>query len=618
MAGKPAISRNTDAQLSHQERVNLELFRAIEMLGRKLERAEGERERFGRRLIQIESSATVDEKTGKLYLPVVAGGDQLPQVIERAPKWHGAATLMSSALALLAIGIVLFREPVMQQQLTSQQLAALDALSHSRFARMDAGRWQPLDAETARDTAVNDIDIRRFTATDDPAAVPNETASAPRPYTGEETAVAAAETSPAIATELAAIEPAAGEAAVEAAPAVVARPPVAKPVLVKTRIAEAKPAAKKTDEEKPLQRPVNDYAPIPLIQEQAASAAVAAVETSAAEPAAKPVVKFAEKTAPVSVPVAAPVKTAAKAATQTAVLGVQADTALPGKLAALEKRAFEGAPEAQHDLATIYAAGKLVAQDYKRAVFWFSQAADRGVANAHYNLGVMFQQGLGVRQDVNKSLGWYEKAAELGHPEAMYNLGIAYIEGIGTKRNISRGVTFFKQAANAGVAQAAYNLGVMYESNFIGPIDLAKASEWYQVAAGEGHVEAKQAIARIKAGFVESFDGETTAAGGAAINDSGLKMAREIEPAAGNSEGFGEGDESPLDEQGRANPPGFGDSLVRKIQEALITRGELPPSTTTGYMTQQTEDAIRAWQKSLGWEVDGKPSNELLEKIGKK
>ena len=57
---------------------------------------------------------------------------------------------------------------------------------------------------------------------------------------------------------------------------------------------------------------------------------------------------------------------------------------------------------------------------------------------------------------------------------------------------------------------------------------------------------------------------------------------------------------------------------MRKIQEALITRGELPPSTTTGYMTGPTEDAIRAWQKSLGWEVDGKPSTELLEKLSKK
>ena len=55
---------------------------------------------------------------------------------------------------------------------------------------------------------------------------------------------------------------------------------------------------------------------------------------------------------------------------------------MPAKLAQLEKRAFQGIPEAQHDMATLYASGKLVAQNYPRAIHWFTKSADGGVANA--------------------------------------------------------------------------------------------------------------------------------------------------------------------------------------------------------------------------------------------
>lgn len=612
MASKPGIARRPEttkvspqvsAPVSAQERVNLEMFRAIEMLGRKLEKVEDARERMARRLIQIESSAAVDEKTGKLYLPVVAGNSLPATISAPAPKWQGAATLMSSALALLAIGLVLFREPA-GPQFSPAQMAALDTLAQTHFAALDNRRWKPLDAETARDTQVADIDISRFTTrAEEPAAVQEQPApvASPAPVTAHaETQMASAEERVPTVEELNAIEPAAG--APEAAEAVVAaaKPaPAVKPA-VKAAPVEKKPAVQRTIEQlaavkskqdgKPLQRPQDDYAPIPL-----------AAETPKASADDDSVEAMFDKHLATSAPSAAP----------PMVTGVEPDVSLPRKLASLENRAFAGIAEAQHDLATIYAAGRVVPQDYGRAAFWFSRAAEKGVSNADYNLGVMFQQGLGVRKDLVKALSWYEKAAQLGHPEAMYNLGIAYIEGIGAPRNIARGVLFFKQAANAGVAQAAYNLGVLYESSFVGPVDLAKAAEWYRVAATEGHAEAKLAVARLKSGGTLA---------------SAARQENDIEPAA-SPEGEGQGDETPADEnvrikQAEGKPDGFGirsqgfgDNLVRDLQEALITRGELPPGITTGYMTVQTEDAIRAWQKSLGWEADGKPSRELLEKI---
>ena len=54
---------------------------------------------------------------------------------------------------------------------------------------------------------------------------------------------------------------------------------------------------------------------------------------------------------------------------------------------------------------------------------------------------------------------------------------------------------------------------------------------------------------------------------------------------------------------------------MKRIQEALLQRGEIPHTTVPGEMNVQTEAAIRSWQKSLGWNDDGLPSRELLEKI---
>src|ERR1700722_4419669 len=101
----------TNATLDGQARVNAEIFTAVEILGRKLERVEAERDRLARRLALIESAATVDEKTGKLYLPVVMSEDAAPVKEYVTPKWMIPVSLMSSAIALFSLGMVMFHEP---------------------------------------------------------------------------------------------------------------------------------------------------------------------------------------------------------------------------------------------------------------------------------------------------------------------------------------------------------------------------------------------------------------------------------------------------------------------------------------------------------------------------
>lgn len=547
---------DTSPSVTPQERVNLEMMKAIEMIGRRLERTENQRDQLAERLALIESSATIDEKTGKLYLPVVMEpGTPVPG--SSAPGWAVGISLMSSVLAVFALGLSLYREPA-EPSLTPRQLAALNALAEPMQFVSRENRWKKVDESEG-------LDLREEAAARAPVTEP-----APK---APETVTTA-------------------EANTHLWPDVFGPPkPPSAEATEGWRVAEA-----------PKKIPPAERQPVA----ETAVADTAVTEEALPPPAAeapKPDVKTAEAPVPlvirpeVAVQETEPPKPAGGPDEKAASIEIGPDPALPPKLAELEKRAFSGAPEAQHDLAIIYASGKAVAQDYKRAAYWFYKAADGGIANADYNLGVMFQQGMGVKKDVNKALGWYEKAAQLDHPEAMYNLGIAYVEGVGTLRNIDRGVSFFKKAANAGVAQAAYNLGVLYESNFVGPINLTKASEWYQVAAEQGHATAKEAVARLHQQIAEA---EKTA-------EQTAQAAATVEPATGTKEEkTGQGDSPPASEGNH--------DLVIKLQSVLIARGDISGSAS-GMLDERTVDAIRAWQKKLGFVETGLPTPELVEGI---
>ncbi|MGB0720455.1 MAG: hypothetical protein ACPGRX_08275, partial [Bdellovibrionales bacterium] len=163
------------------------------------------------------------------------------------------------------------------------------------------------------------------------------------------------------------------------------------------------------------------------------------------------------------------------------------DKNLPNIVKNIEDQAFAGIGEAQHDLAAIYTAGHGgVAQDYKRAAFWFERAAENGIANASYNLAVLHHQGLGMPADIGTALLWYEDAARKGHAEAQYNLGIAHIEGIGVPYNPSLASRYFEDAANKGIVEAAYNLGLIYENGLLGSPKPDEALVWYKNAADQG------------------------------------------------------------------------------------------------------------------------------------
>jgi putative methionine-R-sulfoxide reductase with GAF domain len=78
----------------------------------------------------------------------------------------------------------------------------------------------------------------------------------------------------------------------------------------------------------------------------------------------------------------------------------------PFDLEGVRKRAEVGDPYEQVTLATRYATGETVPQDYSMAVRWYLRAAEQGHVDAQDALGSYFWMGRGVPKDVTKAYFW--------------------------------------------------------------------------------------------------------------------------------------------------------------------------------------------------------------------
>jgi TPR repeat protein len=288
------------------------------------------------------------------------------------------------------------------------------------------------------------------------------------------------------------------------------------------------------------------------------------------------------------------------------------DASLPEVVKQIENKAFEGMPEAQHDLAAIYTAGHGgVKQDYKRAAFWFEQAADRGIANAAYNLGVLHHQGLGTKADLEKALTWYRKAAAMGHPEAQYNLGIAYIEGIGVGYDPVKATAYFKNAADQNIMEAAYNLGLIYENGLLGNAKPDEALVWYKTAADQGSPEARQALEQLaKSLNIKLEDVNRLAESMKVIKKSDAAPLEAPTRVASKAPVERAQPQAPQQQVIAAVAPSK-QAITAQVQEYLMRMG-LYPGPSDGVMGPLTGDSIRSYQKMHGLNADGLATQELL------
>lgn len=161
-------------------------------------------------------------------------------------------------------------------------------------------------------------------------------------------------------------------------------------------------------------------------------------------------------------------------------------------LGLVQKAAQLGDAESQYNLGVIYANGQGVPANYEEAVRWYTKAAQQGSTSAQVTLGGIFGEGRGVPQDYVEAMKWYRLAAEHGEPGAQLRLGAMYANGQGLPQDYAEAARWYHEAAEQGNALAQVNLAGMYAHGQGVKADKVLAHMWYNLAAAAGQSDASK------------------------------------------------------------------------------------------------------------------------------
>ncbi len=153
----------------------------------------------------------------------------------------------------------------------------------------------------------------------------------------------------------------------------------------------------------------------------------------------------------------------------------------------LQFAAFQGNTDAIETLAWYYLRNPQNKTNYnhRKAVYWYTQAAEKGHPRAQYNLGYIYSHGLGLRKDHKLGMYWYRKAAGNDYPQAQYKLGMALLADQVKTASLVQAIAWLRLAADAKDPRAQYQLGLMYSLGKGVPQDDTIAVFWYRLAADQ-------------------------------------------------------------------------------------------------------------------------------------
>lgn len=105
--------------------------------------------------------------------------------------------------------------------------------------------------------------------------------------------------------------------------------------------------------------------------------------------------------------------------------------------------------------AFLYATGKLVARDDRKATGLYVRSCDLGDAKGCYNVGLMAGDGRGGPRDVSKAVAAYREACEMGSSSACTNLAFQYENGLGVKADRARAFALYQRGCDGTACQVS-------------------------------------------------------------------------------------------------------------------------------------------------------------------
>jgi TPR repeat protein len=131
------------------------------------------------------------------------------------------------------------------------------------------------------------------------------------------------------------------------------------------------------------------------------------------------------------------------------------------------------------------------------AFHWYSVAAKSGDPNAISSLGLMYAMGRGVPRNTKKALSLILPVAERGNKNAQYDMSMIYYNGYLGAPNYQRAAYWLKKSAKQGKPQALFNLGQIYFFGHLGKPDRLKGIALYTKAAYKGYTLAQYKLGGV-------------------------------------------------------------------------------------------------------------------------
>lgn len=292
-------------------------------------------------------------------------------------------------------------------------------------------------------------------------------------------------------------------------------------------------------------------------------------------------------------------------------MGAQPAEALPPEAIgpmALRRAAALGNATAQFEIASRYTTGKLVPQDFGKAISWYQKAAAQGLAPAQYILGTFYEKGRGVEKDKTAARIWYERAAMKGNLKAIHNLAVVYADGGDGKPDFAKAGLWFRKAAELGLADSQFNLAILHDRGLGVKKDLAKAYFWFQIAANQGDADA-----RARAEIIEKrMTADEIARTRLLINSwRPATLSQKANEVALPANGW----QRSVKAAREGSDTSFNQRQLVILAQGYLARLGYNPGPADGVMGTQTRQAIRDFQQQYQLPVSGKVSPSLVSKL---
>lgn len=154
----------------------------------------------------------------------------------------------------------------------------------------------------------------------------------------------------------------------------------------------------------------------------------------------------------------------------------------------LKKAAAQGQPDAQLELATIYAEGKMMQDPDPVAVAEFLKKAAPHRAEAKFRLARAYLNGEGVMKSPKLAAQWFRAAAEEGHRRAQQEYGFMLSNGTGMPVNEKEAEHWWR-LADEPAPEGPFRTVEEYfgRRHAVPPLDIVQAHVWFNVASSKNY-----------------------------------------------------------------------------------------------------------------------------------